>query len=64
MANARRIVKQAIPDPKSPDFNRAVKERIEIYDGSRTGRIEELPEGATVEEVAAKLNELLTRLQT
>lgn len=60
--------KPAIPRaPLSGDdrsrFDAAVKENLEIITGQRGRRIEPLPAGATTEEIAAKVNEILLRIQ-
>lgn len=63
------IAKPSIPQvPRTPDrardqFDRAIKESIETITGRRAGRIEKLPEGATLAEVVAKVNEIIDRLQ-
>lgn len=60
--------KPAIPQvprdgqPRTP-FDQAVKETLEIVTGRRVGRIEPLPAGATTDEIVAKLNEVIDRLQ-
>jgi hypothetical protein len=44
-------------------FDQAIKESLEIVTGRRAGRIEPLPAGATTDEIVAKLNEVIARLQ-
>lgn len=41
----------------------AVKENIEVLNGVRGGRIDKLPASATMDEVIAKINEIIGRLQ-
>lgn len=56
--------KPALPHPLAVDFLAAVKENIEILTGRRGSKISKLPAtGATTDELAAKINELLDRLQ-
>lgn len=54
-----------VPRPTQPrqGFDAAVKETLETITGRRAGRIEKLPEGATLAEVVAKVNEIIDRLQ-
>lgn len=44
-------------------FDQAIKESLEIVTGRRAGRIEPLPAGATTDEIVAKVNEIIARLQ-
>ena len=44
-------------------FDQAVKETLEIVTGRRAGRIEPLPAGASTDQIIAKLNEVIERLQ-
>lgn len=60
--------KRAIPRaPAQGDdrrqFDQAVKENLEILMGQRAGRIERIKQDATLAEVIAKVNEIITRLQ-
>jgi|ABSN01.1.fsa_nt_gi hypothetical protein len=57
--------KRAIPAPNSQQvsINTAVKERLEIICGDRGGAIKPLPPGASLEQVVAKINEILQVLQ-
>ncbi|MFN3359497.1 MAG: hypothetical protein ACK418_26315 [Pseudomonas sp.] len=61
--------KPAIPQvprdghPRAP-FDQAVKETLEIVTGRRAGRIEPLPAGASTNDVIAKVNEIIARLQS
>lgn len=54
-----------VPLPGEPrdGFDRAVKQTIETLTGARGGRIRPLAPGATLEDVVAKVNEILDRLQ-
>lgn len=55
--------------PKAPDdpvrsrFDKSVKECLETLMGRRSGRIEKLPANATLDDVIAKVNEVIDRLQ-
>ena len=50
--------------PKASDhFDRAIKERLELLAGERGEKIRPLPERATLEDVVAKVNELIALLQ-
>lgn len=44
-------------------FDQSVKETLEIVTGRRAGRIEPLPAGASTDDVIAKVNEIIARLQ-
>lgn len=44
-------------------FAQAVKENIEIITGRRAGSIASLDSAATTEQIIAKINEMLDRLQ-
>lgn len=62
------MTKRAIPTvplPQQPrqQFDAAVKEDLEIIMGHRGVRIKELPATATPDDVIAKVNELIARLQ-
>jgi len=63
------VKKPAIPQvprdgqPRTP-FDQAVKESLEIVTGRRAGRIEPLPAGASTDDVIAKVNEIIARLQS
>jgi len=58
------VKKRAIPNPPLGDrFAGAVKENLEILMGQRGGKVTPLPDDATLADVVAKVNELLTRLQ-
>jgi hypothetical protein len=62
------VKKPAIPQvPRGQQpregFDQAVKENLEIITGRRGGSIQPLPADADLAAVAAKLNELLARLQ-
>lgn len=45
-------------------FDQAIKESLEIVTGRRAGRIEPLPAGASTDDVIAKVNEIIARLQS
>lgn len=60
--------KPAIPQVPRGDqprtaFDQAIKESLEIVTGRRAGRIEPLPSGASTDDVIAKINEIIARLQ-
>ena len=61
--------KPAIPslsklaDPSQAKFNAAVKERLELLSGERGTKLAILPAGATLDEVIAKINELIGQMQ-
>lgn len=57
--------KRAIPAPNAQQvlINTAVKERLEIIGGERGGAIKPLPPGATLEQIVAKINEILGVMQ-
>jgi len=57
--------KRPIPSPNTRqlEFNTAVKERLEVLSGDRGQTISKLPTGATLEQITAKINELLGLLQ-
>ena len=61
----RKAQKPSIPSPMDSGFNNAVKENLEIITGRRPGvpKVVQLPSTASTDEVIAKINELLTRLQ-
>lgn len=44
-------------------FDRAVKDDLEFIMGHRGGRIEKLPDDASLAAVISKINELIERLQ-
>lgn len=44
-------------------FDRAIKENIEVISGRRGGAISQLPATATNEDIINKINELIMRLQ-
>lgn len=59
--------KPAIPQPpqdaaRAP-FDRATKECLEVIMGRRGGRISPLAATATLDDVIAKVNEIIARLQ-
>lgn len=61
--------KPAIPQVPRGDqprtaFDQAIKESLEIVTGRRAGRIEPLPAGASMDDVIAKVNEIIARLQS
>ena len=58
-------MKRAIPSPQAnqQDINRAVKENLEQIMGQRLPEIKQLPAGASLSDVIAKVNELIVRLQ-
>lgn len=55
----------SIPKPGNPrtSFDHAVKEILETITGQRGDRITPLADTATTAEIAAKVNEILARLQ-
>ena len=59
--------KPSIPSaPKNPgreNFDNAVKETLEILTGRRSKRIKTLPEDASLSDVIAKVNEIISLLQ-
>lgn len=55
--------KPEIPPPSSPAFNERVREMLQVLTGRRGERIELLPTNPTNEQIAAKINELLSLLQ-
>jgi len=57
--------KRTIPDAYSAQipFNVAVKENLEQIMGQRGGKVKPLPTTATLDDVIAKVNELVERLQ-
>lgn len=62
--------KRAIPGVPVPGeamsrqrFDAAVKENLEILSGQRGGRIAVLQAGSSLDEVVAKINEILARMQ-
>lgn len=57
------IPRAPLPGDERVRFDAAVKETLEVITGRRGRRIEPLPEGATTAEIAAKINEILERLQ-
>jgi hypothetical protein len=62
------VKKPAIPQvPRAEQprtaFDQATKETLEIITGRRGGAIQPLASGATTEEIVAKVNELIARLQ-
>lgn len=58
-------MKRTIPPPAAnqADINRAIKENLEQIMGQRGGRIAPLPATASADDVLAKVNEILERLQ-
>jgi hypothetical protein len=44
-------------------FDQAVKETLEVMTGRRDGKVQPLPNDASLADVTAKLNELIARLQ-
>lgn len=48
--------------PELSPMLRAVKERLEILDGSRGGKIASLDPAATLPQAVAKINEILTKI--
>lgn len=52
-----------VNDPQRMPFDRAVKECLEVIMGRRQGRIKPLPAGASTDEIVAKINEIIERLQ-
>lgn len=58
------IPRAPLPGDERVRFDAALKETVEIITGRRGERIEPLPAtGATNDQIAAKINEILTRLQ-
>lgn len=58
------IPRAPLPGDERVRFDAAVKETLEIITGRRGDRIAPLPEtGATNDQIAAKINEILNRLQ-
>ena len=58
--------KRAIPSPTDTNrrmFDEAVKENLEVIMGVRGGRMKPLPATASFEDVIAKVNEILEKLQ-
>ena len=60
--------KPAIPavpraDPERTRFDAAIKERLEIMGGDRTGKLAALPGDASLADVIARINEIGGRLQ-
>ena len=60
--------KPAIPQVPRPDqprggFDQAVKENLEILTGRRQGQVKPLVSTATSDEIIAKLNEIIERMQ-
>lgn len=59
----------SIPDvpptflPSQRDWLHRIKENIEITGGRRGGRIDALPDGSSLEDVVAKINEILRTMQ-
>lgn len=63
MSGKRRSIPPIPNDPRSHDFNRAVKETLEVLRGERSGRIRPLAADASNADIVAKLNELLAHIQ-
>lgn len=58
------IPRAPLPGDERVRFDAALKETVEIITGRRGERIEPLPTtGATNDQIAAKINEILTLLQ-
>lgn len=57
------IPRVPLPADDRARFDGALKETIEIITGRRGERIEPLPAGASNDQIVAKINEILTRLQ-
>lgn len=62
------VQKPAIPvapkdDPKRARFDLAIKECLERIMGRRGSKIEPLPANATIDDVIAKVNEIIGQLQ-
>lgn len=61
--------KPAIPspsklaDPAQVKFDAAVKERLELIAGERGTKLASLPAGASLDDVIAKINELIGLMQ-
>ena len=60
--------KPAIPQVPRGDqpraaFDQSVKETLEIITGRRGGSVQPLPAGASTDQIIAKLNEVIERLQ-
>jgi hypothetical protein len=58
-------MKRAIPSPNAnqQDINRAVKENLEQIMGQRLPEIRKLPPQATNDEIIARINAIIERLQ-
>ena len=61
------MTKKAIPkvpiiNPQQVRFDTAMKENLEVLLGMRGGKIEKLKQGASLDEVVAKVNEILSLL--
>jgi hypothetical protein len=56
-------IPQVPKDPQRSRFDTSVKECLETIMGRRQGRIERLPANATLDDVIAKVNEIIERLQ-
>lgn len=56
------IPRSAMGTDRAP-FDVAVKEVLEVLIGARGGRIQPLPASATLDDVIAKVNEIIARLQ-
>lgn len=54
-----------VPKPGEPRdrFDQALKENIEVITGQRVDKIKQLPSTASTDEIIAKINELIARLQ-
>jgi hypothetical protein len=51
-----------LPDQKIASLLRPMKENLEIMNGTRTGKLAELPATATLSDVISKVNALIDRL--
>lgn len=56
------VPRSAIGTDRRP-FDEAIKETLEVLTGVRAGRIAALRESASLDDVIAKINEIIARLQ-
>jgi hypothetical protein len=51
-----------LPDQRISALLRPMKENLEIMNGTRTGKLAELPATATLSDVISRVNDLINRL--
>lgn len=62
---SKRAIPQAPSDPKRSGFDAAIKEILEQITGQRgsTNKLDKLPDGATLQDVIKKVNQIIDVMQ-